>query len=96
MTRVLLGWVLVIGSLLLSIARENDLDRVRLASPVLILVLPAVGMQVLRYQEVDLGHPRIWVNLAIFAVLAACGLYLARGSWKESLGWGSEPAEAEV
>lgn len=95
--RVLSGWVLVIGSLLLSIARENDRDRVRLASPVLFLILPAVGVQVLRYREqVDLGHPRLWVNLTIFAALAACGLYLARGSWNESLGWGSGPAEVEV
>jgi hypothetical protein len=95
--RVLSGWVLVIGSLLLSIARENDRDRVRLASPVLFLILPAVGVQVLRYREqVDLAHPRLWVNLTIFAALAACGLYLARGSWNESLGWGSGPAEVEV
>jgi hypothetical protein len=84
--RVLSGWVLVIGTLLLSIARENDRDRVRLASPVLILLLPAVGTQVIRYREqVDLGHPRIWANLVIFGALTACGLYLARGSFKESL-----------
>lgn len=84
--RVVSGWVLVIGALLLSIARENDRDRVRLASPVLILLLPAVGIQVIRYREqVDLGHPRIWVNLVIFGALTICGLYLARGSFKESL-----------
>lgn len=47
----------------------------------------ALGILVMRYRDqVDLGHPRIWVNLAILATLAACGLYLARGSWKESLG----------
>lgn len=81
----------------MSIARENARDRVRLASPVLFLVLPAVGVQALRYREqVDLGHPRIWVNLAIFAVLGACGLYLARGSSKESLGWGSDSVQPEV
>ncbi len=85
--RVLAGWVIVIGTLLLSIARENDLDRVRVASPVLILILPAVGIQVIRYREqVDTGHPRLWVNLIVFAVLSVCGLYLARGRWKESLG----------
>jgi hypothetical protein len=84
--RVLSGWVLVVGTLLLSMARENDRDRVRLASPVLILLLPAVGTQVIRYRDqVDLGHPRIWANLVVFAVLTACGLYLARGSFRESL-----------
>lgn len=84
--RVLSGWVLVIGTLLLSMARENDRDRVRLASPVLILLLPAVGTQVVRYREqIDLGHPRLWANLIIFGVLAICGLYLARGSFRESL-----------
>ena len=93
--RVLSGWVLVLGALLLSIARENDRDRVRLASPVLILLLPAIGIQVMRFREqVDLGHPRLWANAILLALLAACGVFLAQGSWKESLGWGSEQDEA--
>lgn len=84
--RVLSGWVLVLGTLLLSAARENDRDRVRIASPVLILLLPATVLQVLRFRDqVDLGHPRLWANLIIFAVLCACGLYLARGSWRSTL-----------
>ena len=84
--RVLAGWVLVLGTLLVSIAREDDRDRVRIASPVLILLLPALGVQVLRFRDqVDTGHPRLWVNLVIFLVLFGSGLYLARGSWRETL-----------
>ena len=84
--RVLAGWVIVLGALLLSIARENDRDRVRIASPVLILLLPAVGFQIFRFRDqVDLAHPRIWLNVGIFSILTICGLYLARGSWRASL-----------
>ncbi|HEX2053955.1 MAG TPA: hypothetical protein VHJ78_09565 [Actinomycetota bacterium] len=84
--RVLSGWVLVLGTLLLSIARENDRDRVRIASPVLILLLPAVAVQLVRFgDQVDFGHPRLWANFAVFAVLAVAGIYLARGDWRTTM-----------
>jgi hypothetical protein len=84
--RVLCGWLIAVGTLMLSIARENDRDRVRLASPLLILLLPAVAFQIARYgDQVDTSSPRLWVGLVIFSVIGACGLYLARGSWRESL-----------
>lgn len=85
--RVLCGWLIAVGTLMLSIARENDRDRVRLASPMLILLLPAVGLQVARFAgQVDLSNPRLWIGAAIFGFTAGCGLYLARGSWRTSLG----------
>jgi hypothetical protein len=84
--RVLAGWAIAVGTLLLSIAWENDRDRVRIASPILILILPAVGLQIARFRDqVDLAHPRIWLNVVIFSILCICGLYLARGSWRDSL-----------
>lgn len=85
--RVLAGWEIALATLLLSMARENDRDRVRLASPLLILVLPAVGFQVSRFAgQVDFGHPRLWIIVALFSFLLAVGVYLARGSWRQSLG----------
>jgi hypothetical protein len=84
--RALCGWLLGVGVLLLSIARENDRDRVRLASPLLLLLLPAVGFEVLRYSDqVDGSSPRLWIGFSLFGVLGLCGLYLARGSWRQSL-----------
>ena len=84
--RVLSGWLLLIGTLLLSMAREDDRTRVRLASPFLVVALPALVIQVLRYRDqVDAGSPRLWTGLVLFAALAACGIVLARGNWRAAL-----------
>ncbi len=85
-TRALCGWLVLVGALLLSIAREDDRTRVRLVSPFLVIALPALVVQVLRYgSQVDPGSPRLWIGLVLFAVLAACGLVLVRGDWRAAL-----------
>jgi hypothetical protein len=84
--RVLAGWLLLTGTLLLSIRRENDRDRVRLVSPFLVLLLPFMALQLSRYwDQVDTGNVRFWTGLVLLAVLAACGAYLTRGGWRASL-----------
>ena len=84
--RVLAGWLLLVGTLLLSISRENNRNRVRLASPFLLLLLPLFAIQTLRYhEEVDASSPRLWIAVVLFAVLGGTGAYLSRGSWRESL-----------
>ena len=84
--RVLSGWLLLVGTLLLSMAREDDRTRVRLASPFLVVALPALVIEVLRYgSQVDAGSPRLWTGLVLFGVLAGCGLVLVRGDWRASL-----------
>jgi hypothetical protein len=84
--RVLSGWLLLVGTLLLSMAREDDRTRVRLASPFLVVVLPALVIEVLRYgSQVDAGSPRLWTGLVLFGGLAACGLVLVRGDWRAAL-----------
>jgi hypothetical protein len=84
--RVLAGWEIALATLLLSIAWENDRDRVRLAAPMLILVLPCVALQVGRFaDQVDFAHQRLWIGAALLSFTAAVGVYLARGSWLTSL-----------
>lgn len=79
--RALSGYTLLLGTMLLSAARENDRDRVRILSPFLILLLPAVAFQVRRFPEqVDWSHPRIAIVLAVLLPVAAFGLFFARGS----------------
>lgn len=86
-TRVLCGFFLAIGTILLSMARENDRDRVRVVTPTLILLLPAVAAQAARYwDQVDTGSVRFWTVLAYLVALCACGVYLALGNWRETLG----------
>jgi hypothetical protein len=84
--RVLAGWLLLVGTLLLSMAREGDRTRVRLVSPFLVVVLPALVVQVLRYgSQVDAGSPRLWIGLVLFGGLAGCGVVLVRGDWRAAL-----------
>lgn len=85
-TRALAGWLIVYGTLLLSMARENDRTRCRLVSLMTVLALPILLLQMLRFQsQVDWSRPSLWVGLALFAVVMACGVNLARGSWREAL-----------
>lgn len=85
-TRVLCGWLILLGTLLLAIGFEDDPDRVRLASPFLMLVLPLFVIQLLRYRsEVDASNPRLWTALALFGIVFGVGLSLVRGSWGTSL-----------
>ena len=86
-TRVLCGFLLAIGTVLLSVARENDRDRVRVTSPLFVLLLPAVVVQVARYRDqVDASSVRFWTILVYLGILFCLGLFLVRGDWRETLG----------
>jgi hypothetical protein len=85
--RALGGYLLLLGTLMLSMARENDRDRARFVSPFLILLLPVAAFQVSRFSDqVDWSHPRIAVFAALLAVVSALGITLFRGSWRRALG----------
>jgi hypothetical protein len=84
--RSLSGWLIAVGTIMLWMSRENDRTRARLATPMLILLLPVLLMQMLRFaDQVNWGSPVLWIGLFLFAVVGFCGLYLANGSWRESL-----------
>jgi hypothetical protein len=84
--RSLSGWLIAVGTLMLAISRENNRSHSRLASPMLILVLPALLLQMGRFaDQVNWGSPALWVSLLLFAVVGFCGLYVAKGSWREAL-----------
>ena len=84
--RSLSGWLMAVGTLMISMFRENDRTRARLATPMLILVLPVLLLQMLRFAEqVNWGSPVLWIGLLLFAIVGFCGLYLANGSWREAL-----------
>ncbi len=86
-TRVMCGFLLAIGTVLLSVARENDRDRVRVASPLFVLLLPAVVVQVARYRDqVDASNVRFWTILVYLGILFCLGVYLAWGNWRDTLG----------
>lgn len=84
--RSLCGWVMILGVLMLSMVRENDRARVRLGTPLLILLLPTLLIQLTRFaNEVNWSNPILWLGLILAALLGLCGSYLAIGNWKESL-----------
>lgn len=84
--RSLCGWIMLTGVLLIAMVRENDKARVRLGTPMLILVLPTLLIQMGRFaDQVNWGNPMLWFGLILAALLGFCGIYLAMGSWKESL-----------
>lgn len=84
--RSLSAWLVAVGTLMLSISREDSRARSRLAAPMLILILPAILMQLSRFaSEVNWSSPVLWLGLIFFAIIGLCGLVLARGDWRESL-----------
>jgi hypothetical protein len=84
--RSLCAWLIAVGTIMLSMSRENGRTRAMLATPMLILLLPVLLIQMLRYAgEVNWGSPVLWFSLILFAIIGFCGLYVANGSWREAL-----------
>jgi hypothetical protein len=84
--RSLSGWLMAVGTLMLAIYFENDQTRAKLSTPMLLLLLPVLLLQMLRYaDQVDWGNAVLWTGLMLFAIIGFCGLYLAKGSWRNAL-----------
>ena len=84
--RSLSGWLMIVGTIMFSMSRENDRTRTRLATPMFILLLPALLLQMGRFaNQVNWSNPALWGSLVLFAIIGFCGLYLAKGSWRDAL-----------
>jgi hypothetical protein len=85
-SRSLSGWLAIVGVLMFSIRRDNNRTRARLATPMLILILPTILLQLTRFSdEVNWSSATLWLGLILFAIAGLCGLYLAMGSWRDAL-----------
>jgi len=84
--RALSGWILALGTMMLSAAHENDRTRARIISPFLVLLLPAVALEVWRFaDQVTWSHPGVVGGLAVLAATFGIGVYLARGDWRRTM-----------
>ena len=78
--RTLAGWITCVGLVLLFAAAEGAYERVRIASPFLILPLPFIWMQMARFpDQVDWTHPRLLLMAGVLALCSILGVYMARG-----------------
>jgi len=85
--RALGGYLLLVGTMLLSMARENDRDRVGILTPFLILLLPVAFFQVSRFRDqVDWHNPRLAVFALLLAMAACLGIGLLPTSWRRAFG----------
>jgi hypothetical protein len=85
-TRAFVSWLVAVGALMLSMAHENDRTRVLLGVPMLILMLPAVTIQIARYaDQVNFANAAFFVGYGITLIAFALGIYLAGGNWRQAL-----------
>lgn len=75
--RVLAGYLLLTGLLMLAAAHENDRGRVRVAAPFFVVLLPAVALQLGRFpDQVAWSHPRIASGAVLLGAVALLGVRL--------------------
>ncbi len=85
-SRSLSGWLAAVGTIALSMRKENSRTLSRLATPMFMSLLPALLMQMGRYaNEVNWTSPALWVGLALVTLAGLSGLYLAIGNWRDAL-----------
>jgi hypothetical protein len=82
--RVFAGFLLAAGTLMLSMAHDNDRSRVLVGVPLLILMFPSVTLQIARFpDQVNFANTALFLIYGIMLVAFAIGLYLARGDWRQ-------------
>jgi hypothetical protein len=80
------SWLLAVAALMLSMAYENHRTRVLVGTPMLILVLPVVTIQIARFaDQVQFANVALFVFYGITLIAFALGVYLARGDWRRAL-----------
>ena len=82
--RVFAGFLLAAGTLMLSMARENDRSGVLVGVPLLILMFPAVTLQIARFpDEVNFANTSLFLLYGMMLIAFALGVYLARSNWRQ-------------
>ena len=75
--RTLCGWLMAVGLLQLWMSRENDWDRVKIPTVMLILLPAALTFQLLRFRDqVVWANAALWVFLVDLTVIAVTLAYL--------------------
>ena len=83
--RVFAGFLLAAGTVMLSMARENDRSGVLMGAPLLILMFPAVTLQIARFPEqVNFANTALFLIYGMMLVAFALGIYLAAGDWRRA------------
>jgi hypothetical protein len=83
--RVFAGFLLAAGTLMLSMVRENDRSRVLVGIPMLLLMFPAVTLQIARFaDQVNFANTALFLVYGIMLVAFVIGVYLARGDWRRA------------
>jgi len=79
------AWLLAAGTLMLSMARENDRTRVLFGVPMLLLMFPAVTLQIARFpDQVNFANTALFVIYGFMLVAFVLGVYLSRGDWRRA------------
>ena len=80
--RVFAGFIFAAATLMLSMARENDRLQVLVGVPLLILMFPAVTLQIARFpDQVNFANIGLFLIYGIMLVAFVLGVYLAGGDW---------------
>jgi len=79
------AWLLAAGTLMLSMARENDRTRVLFGVPMLILMFPAVTLQIARFpDQVNFANFALFLIYGIMLIAFVLGVYLSGGYWRKA------------
>ena len=79
------SWLIAAGTLMLSMARENDRTRVLFGVPMLLLMLPVVTFQIARFpDQVNFANFSLFIIYGFMLVAFVMGVYLAGGNWRRA------------
>lgn len=85
-TRAFVSWLLALGVLMLSMARENNRTAALFGVPMLILILPSVTLQIARFaDQANFANPALFILYGFTLVAFVLGVFLARGDWRRAL-----------
>jgi hypothetical protein len=83
--RVFVSFLLAAGVLMLSMARENDRAGVLMGVPMLLLMFPAVTVQLARFHDqVNFSNAALFGLYAFLLIAFVLGVHLAGADWRRA------------